>query len=628
MTSRTTLILFYYIVHLALNCDLFSQISDDFVRPTLSIQMLSFEGEGERAEAMISGLPKAVFDEPVMEKYNFDFNAFTGFQSTMSRDKFLNRSGDVNTISVRDALASGANTKLAKIQWNPNLTAQAVVIQKLVEEKRLASAVMSSWAKLENGRFVNLENRATRNQSFRDDAVFRDPRKYENLEPLLLNNYIVFFNIGKPQIVSSSDTEVNGIERQRENGKIVYSAECVSYVYKINVSPEEFASEIAPNFEIGKTHLIEKYDYKVDFVGSGTSTITFNPSLESDMRGLASLGGTVKQGFSNLVTRTKNARQQGLANRDGTTARLDTIQQIEKVVSFDSLTTLEQERIVDDHMTKETLFKTMFILEKYVADFQIKSALLSSSPVTAPIGIREGVVPDQRYVIYSQKIGSDGEVKQVISGVIRATEKIGDNRLRIKMPDGNPIVTEFKQTYGKKLSPDMIIKQANIFDIQLAAGYQYGYYGKDFPVNGHFSMRVTKNITRAFNRISSKRQDYGVYGFFGFSYATSTAVVSESSRPEKVGSLELEVGLSKALYLNKSFDLVPEIAFMAHAPAIESQDSTPLRLYLFAPGVSVPINVTSSLAVIPSLRIPLIEVTGAVGVQGFAHMALRAGYTF
>lgn len=123
--------------------------------------------------------------------------------------------------------------------------------------------------------------------------------------------------------------------------------------------------------------------------------------------------------------------------------------------------------------------------------FQVKTVVDEVKPVRARIGLKEGVKTDQRYFMYETRQDRDGKEFRRRMGVIRATNKITDNR---QVTAGNTQPTEFYQIAGKaaELGWDMLEKKS--LGVNLEVGYQVGNLnGVAFGLTGSFYGRRNLN---------------------------------------------------------------------------------------------------------------------------------------
>lgn len=106
-------------------------------------------------------------------------------------------------------------------------------------------------------------------------------------------------------------------------------------------------------------------------------------------------------------------------------------------------------------------------VERKHTAFQVKTAVADVKPVRAKIGLKEGVKTDRRFFLYEYDVNE----KQHLRGVIRATNRITDNR---KVTDGNTAPTEFYQIAGKAAQPGWDMVEKKDLGINAEIGYQVG----------------------------------------------------------------------------------------------------------------------------------------------------------
>lgn len=110
-------------------------------------------------------------------------------------------------------------------------------------------------------------------------------------------------------------------------------------------------------------------------------------------------------------------------------------------------------------------------VERKNTAFQVKTTVEDVKPVRAKIGLKEGVKPDHRYFMYENHVDADGKEFSRRMGVIRATNRIVDNR---QVTSGNTAPTEFYQIAGKAAQPGWDIMEKKSIGLNLELGYQVG----------------------------------------------------------------------------------------------------------------------------------------------------------
>jgi hypothetical protein len=111
------------------------------------------------------------------------------------------------------------------------------------------------------------------------------------------------------------------------------------------------------------------------------------------------------------------------------------------------------------------LDKSIAQLQKEHQEFRVKTPLLSTEPLTAQIGIKEGVTEDSKYEVL-EVIEEDGFTKYKRVGVIKPIKnKIWDNRYLAEYEEENLgselTATEFEKISGDDFYPGMLIREIN-----------------------------------------------------------------------------------------------------------------------------------------------------------------------
>lgn len=95
--------------------------------------------------------------------------------------------------------------------------------------------------------------------------------------------------------------------------------------------------------------------------------------------------------------------------------------------------------------------------------FKIKVPLLNATPITAPVGKKEGITEDSEFEVLETLVDENGKTSFERVGVIKPIEKqIWDNRymaVEEKAFNANLKYTTFKKVSGGKFAPGMLIRQ-------------------------------------------------------------------------------------------------------------------------------------------------------------------------
>ena len=102
-------------------------------------------------------------------------------------------------------------------------------------------------------------------------------------------------------------------------------------------------------------------------------------------------------------------------------------------------------------------------LQKNHDEFKTKTPLFTGEPITAKIGLKEGLTPKSVYNVLEQQMDDNGKTKYVVVGTIKVDSKfpIWDNRYGAneENPENTADRTYFKRSSGKEFFPGMLIEQ-------------------------------------------------------------------------------------------------------------------------------------------------------------------------
>lgn len=132
----------------------------------------------------------------------------------------------------------------------------------------------------------------------------------------------------------------------------------------------------------------------------------------------------------------------------------------------------ENEEMIIKNATIKSINSVYNKLQRKFEAFRTKTPLVSTDPVAAKIGLKEGVEGGDKYEVLEQQYDADGRVTYKRKGVIKVDKKnIWDNRFNAGEDpvdeNGDPITidetikyTQFKGS-GKNFYPGMLIRQIN-----------------------------------------------------------------------------------------------------------------------------------------------------------------------
>ena len=114
-------------------------------------------------------------------------------------------------------------------------------------------------------------------------------------------------------------------------------------------------------------------------------------------------------------------------------------------------------------VTKRAIDTNIAQLQHQYPDFRIKAPLLSTSPLKADIGVKEGVSENTMFEVLERVISEDGKMHYEHVGVIRPIRgRIKDNRYMVteeESAEASFDATEFEIVSGRDFAPGMLIRE-------------------------------------------------------------------------------------------------------------------------------------------------------------------------
>lgn len=148
--------------------------------------------------------------------------------------------------------------------------------------------------------------------------------------------------------------------------------------------------------------------------------------------------------------------------------KLFTMHYIGKQTVKSGVTTLKGVNRQEEYFVKvctRSLDKAIAQLQKEHQEFRVKTPLLSTEPLTAQIGVKEGVSEDSKFEVL-EIIEENGQTKYKRVGTIKPKkDRIWDNRYLAEYEDENMgsdlTATEFEKVSGDDFYPGMLIREIN-----------------------------------------------------------------------------------------------------------------------------------------------------------------------
>ena len=128
-----------------------------------------------------------------------------------------------------------------------------------------------------------------------------------------------------------------------------------------------------------------------------------------------------------------------------------------------SLGGVENEKDMFLKVCTRAIDKSISELQKSFDEFKVFSPLISTKPLCAYIGLKEGVSEDSRFEVLEKVFGSDGRTKYERVGIIKPLKgKIWDNRFMaaFEKEEGYDLeFTTFEKVSGRDFFPGMLIRE-------------------------------------------------------------------------------------------------------------------------------------------------------------------------
>ena len=128
-----------------------------------------------------------------------------------------------------------------------------------------------------------------------------------------------------------------------------------------------------------------------------------------------------------------------------------------------SLGGVEKEKDMFLKVCTRAIDKSISDLQKSFDEFKVFTPLISTEPLCAYIGLKEGVDEDSRYEVLEKILDSNGRTKYERVGEIKPVKgQIWDNRFMAEFDkeDGSTLeYTTFKKMSGKEFYPGMLIRE-------------------------------------------------------------------------------------------------------------------------------------------------------------------------
>jgi hypothetical protein len=360
---------------------------------------------------------------------SFHFVTPSGFSSGIVNaikvpGKYDDNSFGDNTLNVNlPSLASDQNSKQKKAKTSIEVEASSdefKSIEQAVQQQKIANKILSNILLDENGKinfdktiFKRGEYNATDKDAIQADASNKGWGKIRTdaITNVLNNVYLVVNQTGA--ITNSTSKDVT-----------TYSVPFKSYLIQVDLSSLLSTFEFYDKFPLDKNITKELNDYKFSIkllsvsTGSGSTT-----DQDIELNGLK------------LVKKPKTEQQ----------------------IYVDLATSTVDQGIIDHANNYEAL--------------KVKTPVISTGPITAKIGKKEGLRIDDRFEVFENRMSEKtGEKSATRMGYLRVG-KVGENE---SVADGNSEVSKFYKAPARRVEKNMILKEIPETGIQVGAEIAFG----------------------------------------------------------------------------------------------------------------------------------------------------------
>jgi hypothetical protein len=362
---------------------------------------------------------------------SFHFVTPSGFSSGIVNaikvpGKYDDNSFGDNSLNVNlPNLASDQNSKQKKGKANTSIEVEASSdefksIEQAVQQQKIANKILSNILLDENGKinfdktiFKRGEYNATDKDAIQADASNKGWGKIRTdaITNVLNNVYLVVNQTGA--ITNSTSKDVT-----------TYSVPFKSYLIQVDLSSLLSTFEFYDKFPLDKNITKELNDYKFNIkllsvsTGSGSTT-----DQDIELNGLK------------VVKKPKTEQQ----------------------IYVDLATSTVDQGIIDHANNYEAL--------------KVKTPVISTGPITAKIGKKEGLRIDDRFEVFENRMSEKtGEKSATRMGYVRVG-KVGENE---SVADGNSEVSKFYKAPARRVDKNMILKEIPETGIQVGAEIAFG----------------------------------------------------------------------------------------------------------------------------------------------------------
>jgi len=204
------------------------------------------------------------------------------------------------------------------------------------------------------------------------------------------------------------------------------------------------------------------------------------------------------------------------------------------------------------------LYENLMIeLDTRVPDFQVRQNLISSKPIGATIGSKEGLYVDQRFFVFENVQKKNQELAKRRRAVIRA-KRVVDNE---KVTEGTTAPSTFYQVAGGKIDHfGMFIEQKNDKGIAVTGALASGQMG-GFNVSLAYNLSRSMSKTMKIKTIPTGINFFVDLGLDNGYYLASIPDYYYSEDLESFFFFRGSGGFSKDFYFLRNFHITPRIGY-------------------------------------------------------------------
>ena len=391
MRSLTFLLFFAFLTSHPLSAQ-DDAIMRDYARPTIANLLLHFTDENDEEAEIFS----AFIDQPKSGKYNISQRLNDQYEIGVNRA--------VAYEGVGNGYKKGVTDRLRRIvadnaEFFPPQDPFGIQLGKTLSEKfNVGKDIMKEWAtRSKDGIYTVIERRSQQNLSADQLQNRTDFTSEPYFKSLLLNNYVIAYDVVWLQ--QPGDDRI-GFSVNGQNKEEV-SAMVHAYIYALDID-ETLYNQLSAVFD--KPSKLGELNYPLRYIGHAAVKESFAPEVEY---GAMQVVGNIKRdgfvkGLFGQNTNSNEPVDPKLMNPDA--------QGHEVNIAWTNLPREQRDTFIYNHLARKGFNDVIRLAEMNVDAFKVRCSVTGANPITAAVGVSEGVVADQRYRVYENKLANDGTI--------------------------------------------------------------------------------------------------------------------------------------------------------------------------------------------------------------------------